>query len=71
MSNKLLLVLFVMFVANINAQIETSFSGYFVDMPVYAYSLDKKPSFIPQEDQLLNLARLRLRPQFFMLGCEN
>lgn len=66
MSNKLLLALFVMFVANINAQIETSFSGYFVDMPVYAYSLDKKPSFIPQEDQLLNLARLRLRPQFFL-----
>jgi hypothetical protein len=66
MSNKLLLALFVMFVANINAQIETSFSGYLVDMPVYAYSLDKKPSFIPQEDQLLNLARLRLRPQFFL-----
>jgi len=48
MSNKLLLALFVMFIANINAQIETSFSGYLVDMPVYAYSLEKKPSFIPQ-----------------------
>jgi hypothetical protein len=63
---KILLTVLVIFVTKISAQIETSFSGYFVDMPTYMYSLDKKPSVIPQEDQLLNLARLRLRPQVFL-----
>jgi hypothetical protein len=56
---------FTMF-SEIYAQYDISFSGYFVDMTVYAYSLIKKPSVIPQEDQLLNLTRLRLRPQFFL-----
>ena len=48
------------------AQYNVSFSGYVVDLPVYTFSTEKTPAFSPGENQLLNLTRLRLRPQFFL-----
>jgi len=66
MIKKLLLLIFIALVFKINAQIRTSFTGYAVDMPVYTFSSDKTPGFFPHENQLLNLTRLRLKPQFFL-----
>lgn len=56
----------ITFYSNTFAQYNFSFSGYVVDLPVYTYSTDKKPAVFPNEDQLLNLTRLRLKPQIFL-----
>ena len=65
--NKILLLAVIMSVfSNAYAQYDISFTGYTVDMPVYTFSSDKTPSFFPRENQLLNLTRLRLKPQIFL-----
>ena len=62
----LLLVVFATLCSEVYAQYDISFTGYTVDMPVYTFSSDKTPSFFPSENQLLNLTRLRLKPQIFL-----
>ena len=65
--NKILLLAVIMSVfSNAYAQYDISFTGYAVDMPVYTFSPDKTPSFFPRENQLLNLTRLRLKPQILL-----
>ena len=66
MIKKSLIVIFVLLVFKIDAQIRASFTGYAVDMPVYTFSSVKTPAFFPRENQLLNLTRLRLKPQIFL-----
>jgi hypothetical protein len=62
----LLLFLFITTFSKTFAQYELTFSGYVVNMPVYTFSSDKTPTFFPRENQLLNLTRLRLKPQIFL-----
>ena len=60
-----LLVLSTLF-STTSAQVDFSFSGYVVDMPIYTFSSGKAPAFFPQKDQFINLTRLRLKPQIFL-----
>ena len=62
----LLLFLFITTFPKTFAQYEFTLSGYAVDTPVYTFSSDKTPTFFPKENQLLNLTRLRLKPQIFL-----
>ena len=62
----LLLIVIMCAFSNAYAQYDISFTGYAVDMPVYTFSSDKAPGFFPRENQLLNLTRLRLKPQIFL-----
>lgn len=62
----LLLVVITSVFSNAYAQYDISFTGYAVDMPIYTFSSDKTPPFFPRENQLLNLIRLRLKPQIFL-----
>ena len=66
MIKNFLFLIFIAQVFKINAQIRASFTGYAVDIPVYTFSSDKTSSFFPRENQLLNLTRLRLKPQIFL-----
>jgi len=62
----LLFVVFATLCSKVYAQYDITFTGYAVDMPVYTFSSDRTPSFFPSESQLLNLTRLRLKPQIFL-----
>lgn len=66
MIRKVLPVILLLLIFNADAQIRTSFSGYLVEMPVYNYSTGNTPAFFAGENQFLNLARLRLKPQIFL-----
>ena len=60
------LMIFITSFSNTFAQYNISFSGYVVDMPVYSFSTDKTSPLLQNENQLLNLTRLRLKPQIFL-----
>ena len=60
------LMIFITSFSNTFAQYNISFSGYVVDLPAYTYSTDKTSPLLQNENQLLNLTRLRLKPQIFL-----
>jgi hypothetical protein len=53
----------LLFLNPVFAQIETEFSGYLLDLPVYQKSNLQLPGF--EEEVFLNLTRLRLRPTLY------
>ena len=58
---------FILFFSNIFPQPELNFTGYIVDLPIYTISKEQPLNiFLPQENELLNLTRIRLRPEIFL-----
>lgn len=66
MIKKLLPAILIIFVCTAWAQVRTSFSGYIVDLPVYSFNTGNTSLFFQQQNQFLNLTRLRLKPQIFL-----
>ncbi|HKI79004.1 MAG TPA: hypothetical protein VKA26_10720 [Ignavibacteriaceae bacterium] len=70
MKKLLLKILFLLVLSTLlsttSAQVDFSFSGYVVDMPVYTFSSGNAPAFFLQKNQFINLTRLRLKPQIFL-----
>lgn len=67
LSKKIIFLLFISI--NLFAQIESDFSGYVVDLPIYQTNnktLSKAFGF--DESQFLNLTRTRLRPTIYLWG---
>ncbi len=68
---KILLIPFILFITilynNSFAQIDYSFSGYVVDLPVYSINNKELSQFLSMDKaQFLNLTRLRLRPEVYL-----
>jgi len=65
--NILIIFLIAIFFNNSFAQIDYSFSGYVVDLPVYSINNKELSQFLSMDqNQFLNLTRLRLRPEVYL-----
>jgi hypothetical protein len=64
---KLIIIPIILFSIQIYSQIDYSFSGYIVDLPVYSINNKDLSQFLSMDQgQFLNLTRLRLRPEVYL-----
>ncbi len=64
---KFLIIALILIAVKTFAQVDYSFSGYVVDMPIYTVNSSELSSFFKlDKSQFMNLTRLRLRPEVYL-----